>query len=798
MLAPSLQEFFVDKEDGLPLVGGKVYFYKDSSRSSLKSVYELVDGGSENYSYAALENPLTLSAVGTIQDGSGNDVLPYYFPYDSNGIVELYYVVVTDADGTQQFVRAAWPNLVTQTQSTTNLDNFISNGQFSLHNNIFSSTATTTGQITANSTTIAPGGWIYERSAGATDSDFVVFNRINSYTQSPDQSPRYQVNISCTTAVNATTKYFIYRFNDVNKFSSSTQNYTFAFFGLSSSASTIQILTRKYFGTGGTPSSTVTTNIGSVNLTSSYPTSAYVISFTFGSNESYTLGTNNDDYVDVIISFPVSTTFNCKFSDMMLVFDTQTSVSFPVTTNNKFNYQALAGNIATPDYNGLSYYLPIINTPSGFAYDTSPIGCIIACLETTAPAGKLACDGSTYRYSKVSTDLIPYSRLGDKYWNSTIGEYITGMGLTYASACVGTGVTSHVTIFSNVFGTAGTVAQPTDGNTGLSFLTNFAANASGFSVNAYLLSTLDGLNVRGTVAGAVTVPDAKTSGFTISDARNNSQEKHSFSVTTTSAAGLGGKYWTMSSTTTNYYIWYQVNSVGADPAPGGTGIKVNVNTSDSIFDVGYKTSAALNGGYGSTITVLAAASMTASSYFTFGTANGSYFVWFTLDGVGTQPNPGASYVAIPVALTTGQTAAQVAVLVRNAINRVCYGVPDLRGLVLRGLDPNLTYDSVGNIRTPALINGTSVGSVVGGLEYTRLLYHIHTATTTSTATGGSIPTTSVNSGGANNNPLLSGAATTFSRTFDAEPTIASTTTVASSGGGDMTMYNYSVNYFVNY
>ena len=114
----SLEEYFVDKSSGLPLSGGYVYFYRDISRTTPKLVYQLTGdpatGG--GYSFAPLSNPVRLSANGTFQDNDGNNIALYYFPYDglpatSLNKLDLYYVVVTDFYGAEQFTRQAWPSI---------------------------------------------------------------------------------------------------------------------------------------------------------------------------------------------------------------------------------------------------------------------------------------------------------------------------------------------------------------------------------------------------------------------------------------------------------------------------------------------------------------------------------------------------------------------------------------------------------------------------------------------------------------------------------------------------------------
>ncbi len=112
MIEPSLQEIFVDPSTGIPLSGGSVTYYSDVNRSTLKPVFEL-SGSPPNYSYDQIENPAPLSGGGTLTDGT-NDILPYYYPYDSNGDLELYYIVVKNSAGTTMFTRQGFPNLSVQ------------------------------------------------------------------------------------------------------------------------------------------------------------------------------------------------------------------------------------------------------------------------------------------------------------------------------------------------------------------------------------------------------------------------------------------------------------------------------------------------------------------------------------------------------------------------------------------------------------------------------------------------------------------------------------------------------------
>ena len=108
--SPTLQDYLVDKLTGQPLSAGIVTFYQDSQRQTLKNVY-YQQGIPGAYTYTALPNPLTLSSVGTIQDSNGNDVIPFFYPYDETDNVtpQAYYVTVYSSSFVLQFTRQNFP-----------------------------------------------------------------------------------------------------------------------------------------------------------------------------------------------------------------------------------------------------------------------------------------------------------------------------------------------------------------------------------------------------------------------------------------------------------------------------------------------------------------------------------------------------------------------------------------------------------------------------------------------------------------------------------------------------------------
>lgn len=114
--ADMLQDYIVDKDTGFPLANGEISLHIDTARTFYKNWYYQT-GVPGNYNYIPLDNPLHLSSVGTIQDPNGNDVIPFYYPFDESSVqqtAQAYYITVysTDNAGNRavlQFTRENFP-----------------------------------------------------------------------------------------------------------------------------------------------------------------------------------------------------------------------------------------------------------------------------------------------------------------------------------------------------------------------------------------------------------------------------------------------------------------------------------------------------------------------------------------------------------------------------------------------------------------------------------------------------------------------------------------------------------------
>lgn len=735
VLAPSLQEFFIDKNTNLPLTNGLVFFYEDDNRNVLKPVFELQGDNIGGYTFLQLPNPIILSGAGTIQDNNGNDILPYYFPYDAMGNIQLYYIIVTDQFGSPQFTRSAFPGnsfVEAIIPSLNASQNIIPNGQFLLHNNHVpvpyptsgspnNFTYPTSSPYTTNVVPVAPGGWTYERTSASTAIDTITFHQyVSPLTSPPSTNPRYAIEINRTVGSADPECDLRIKFMDVNTFSTSMPApYTLIFVANNTGPSvTFNVDFIQYYGTGGSPSATTDMNFaGPFSINSG----AFKVFAAAGMipEASGTVGTNDDDFIQFAIRFATgsSTLFNVQITDVILLPGTFTqaqaeTINFPLTTTGQMTLSALS-NIApvpttfgsplsttTSDYfqeDGSNLFLPIIMTTEGFSYDVSQIGTIVGKMTPTAINNELLCDGTQYSVIGYSNIGIPYKRLFNAIFNTTINISSFGNGATFSNALIEAGATANIMLFTN---NNGAVTSPAEGSipTGFTFknLVPGAATVAytGYSNNignvvAISTFTTGTHNAHPVATGTSTMTVVSLSNF------NAGGNLYAFEIAAIPASSLAqpsapGLYFTFSNSTTDYYMWFQITNE-TDPAPGGTGIKVILDAAMGAGDVSDVIANTLSQYQTDLITCLHAASITDGASFTFHT-NGASPTIYTVYYSTTASTPVPTQNPIKVTLTGTETAAQVASKTQIAINSQFFAVPNLQGQFLRGNDPTQIYD----------------------------------------------------------------------------------------------------------
>jgi hypothetical protein len=762
-LAFTFEKYFVDKETGAPLAAGRIEFFQDAQRTVPKDVYKL-SGTPGNYTYTNLGSIVYLDAVGVPEDDSNNNIAIYFFPYDGDietttNTVELYYYRVFSVGEVEQFTREAQPNVFPSASSQTAEGNYIPNGQFYLHNNIPATidNNNTAGQISAPITIVAPGGWTFERPSGSTATDIVTFSRIGSVTSTnpPDQA-RYVINIeNQNPGAGDAIKDLRVKLGGVNKFASTTQQYTYVLYALNLGAGTIpvELILIKNYGTGGSPETE--TVLTTINVSASG--SLYPIAFTFGTNAGKTLGTNDDDFLQLSARMPGDAVFEVQLGDEGLFPGVITNPVFAATTNRQTMFNTLFQDFnwpnptsyapeipqgGFPDYDGNSYYLPLVYTPNGIAFDSSGIGDIVqesqlSLYDSTTGyhpnTNRIAPWGIQYKTSSYSPLGIPMARLQAQYWNTMFRLPQYGTGALYFTTTI-PAADNNMLASNNSPGTATDASDGSGGAaTGFTF-TNVAVGSTTYYANAWMtdFTLTNEFTVENQERGIATAPGAGTSGFTVTEVRpQQSILANLFTVQCVDAATLAnpgnpGKYFEWSTihlaVVTDFYVWYQITNE-TDPAVGGrTGIKIVLAAVDTAPIVAQKTSLAINGWKETLIATVAASAMAAGDYFNIYSTAEYYVVWFMIDSVGTQPTvPGALY--IPVSIASTDTAAQVAIKTQSAMNMQYFASPDYRGYFFRVWDNGAGRDPNANKRG-SLVLGIQ-GDVIGTFQLDENQIHDH-------------------------------------------------------------------------
>lgn len=753
--APSLQQYFVDKDTGAPLSGGFVHFYSDVNRTVRKDVFQL-QGNQANYTYVPLPNPVQLSGVGTIQDNNGNDVIPYYYPFNENdeNEPELYYIVVTNSIGVPQLTRQAWPNPGDTRGGASGQEdfNYIPNGQMLAH------TELPDNLLLPGLNVIAQGG-INILLADPLQSENTLQFEASPNADNAPGSPRYIARFQCTTAnANDTIKAITIRFRDVNKFSSEENpTYTFGFWTSSNVEIPFSAVVYRFYGTNGDMPDQNGVAVGTI------PAAPFFTTFNvnFGQNVGKQVDTvNNDDYVEIRLELSTSIGFDLRFTDFVLVTENPELSTFPIQTNADMLTRGVPGWVNTPNPDGSDLYLPMVLTREGMTFDDSGIGKIFADIgDVPAPSSpnattnELPCDGANYISSEYSALGIPYSRLRDKLIEkSPIANYpLFGTGAQYATALPMGVDTLLLTV--NIPGTpiaAGAVGtSPFDFNTSVAYGgSSVGRNTIGFVSRYDTSNTLRARSttfLQGTQLNSV---NAGTSGFTVSDINYEDglyaqQTRYAFEVQTVSAAALanpGGvaRYFEFSSDTLNFRVWYRITDetqpvAPAPPAPAEY-IQINLNADYSAADVAYVTSNAINAYQMTRIDIIALPTQNPgppapADYFTFQTNPGAlrnFYVWYKYTDNDQDPSL-ANQTGIRVDLDNTDTTTTVTTKTIAAINAQEFAVPDLRGLFLRGADFTGTWD-LDRFSRFGFGNGLG-GNNYGTYEWSQIINHLHSAST---------------------------------------------------------------------
>ncbi len=411
--APMLQDYLVDKDTGFPLAGGLVTMYRDDARTTYKNWYYQT-GAPGHYEYIALDNPLTLSSVGTIADPNGNDVIPFYYPYDEDNEnnPQAYYVTVDSVDSeglpaVRQFTRENFPFLPSNPSpgvGVPTLRNYIVNNVF--WRNDFTAAPLDASDILdivlapdQHASYSMPDFRFIKNIAGATDS--IQFLPMTE-TLDDDITPEYYCHFECTGAGSGeTTKCFQYPIT-LHVETLANQAYTLAIHAQNPTGSAnnfIDIYIYQFLGTGAIAQPEPIFQ-DRIVLNSAFK--KYTISKIFPDTTGLVLGEGGDDALYLQIQMPVDATCNINWTKPQLYLSTD------IPDNNFDTYDQIDS---------------VVNTPRTGDYKIS--------LNTICPYGYVPCnDGSIGSADSAATtrsnsDTWPLYNL---LWSSVPDEWapVTG------------------------------------------------------------------------------------------------------------------------------------------------------------------------------------------------------------------------------------------------------------------------------------------------------------------------------------------------------------------------------------
>lgn len=234
------------------------------------------------------------------------------------------------------------------------------------------------------------------------------------------------------------------------------------------------------------------------------------------------------------------------------------------------------------------------------------------------------------------------------------------------------------------------------------------------------------------------------------------------------SGSLNNKYWTLSSLTTDYYVWYNVNAAGVDPAVSGkTGIEVAIATDAADTVIATATAAAITalsafgaaevaavvtvtnankgavtdaadgnttwtdawtvttpgvGGAEYEITTVACEADAAGSlnnkYWLLSSINADYYVWYNINAAGTDPKP-AGKTGIEIAAATGAADTVIATataLALNALDDFVCPAPAAETITIRNADKGSVTDASDGNTTWTAAWTTTVQGVDGWLH----------------------------------------------------------------------------------
>lgn len=385
--AAMLQDYLVDKDTGKPLANGIVTMWVDNARYTLYKNWYYQTGVPGAYNYIPLDNPLHLSCAGTIQDPNGNDVIPFYYPFDENdeNIPQAYFVTVYSVDkngvpAVLQFTRENFPFQPIggkPVASAPTWRNYILN-------NVYWRNCGNVSLTNQTDFIIAPS-----QHDGYTNGDIRFIKNVTGandaisflpMTQQLDNdiTPEFYLNFDCSgVQLGETVKCIQY---PVSLHVETLQNVDATIVIQAQNVAGnvnnfLDIYVYQYTGTGALTASNL---ILAERITLGNDFEKFLIPITFPDAELLSLGNGGDDALFIRVQYPLSTTFEINHTKPQLY---------------------LSDTVPDNDFDTYDQIETIINSPRTGDFRTS--------LNTFAPFGWVACNDGVLSYKTAMTTPTP-------------------------------------------------------------------------------------------------------------------------------------------------------------------------------------------------------------------------------------------------------------------------------------------------------------------------------------------------------------------------------------------------------
>ena len=250
-------------------------------------------------------NPLPLDSVGRQYQASQ----PIYWADDAP-----YYLQLLDSD-LNQIWESAYPYYPgSSSHSTTNsgndATNLFINGQMR-----FFPTASHS-PIPSSIPIVAEGGWSYAKD-GTNTTTTLSFEKYLPDNIDVDASPTYFLhNVSTSAGTGETVNTLSFTLQDVRTLAGEQITVSWNVRSLLAGSYTLSVNAVQHFGTGGSPSANVTTNVMIINPTTSAEN--YSGTITLPTLSGKTIGTNGDDSLIITFTFPLNTNYNIQTTNFYM------------------------------------------------------------------------------------------------------------------------------------------------------------------------------------------------------------------------------------------------------------------------------------------------------------------------------------------------------------------------------------------------------------------------------------------------------------------------------------------------